>query len=177
MTTPGRPLRRTGPAGIAERLIALWALAGGLVILGIVAVNVVEVVTAFTRPLTGYRFTGGVEITEMAVAVAAFSFLPWCQLTGANVSADIFTARARARTLALLKLIAALVALGFALLLVWRMSLGMVDQREFRYATTILGIPIWWAFVPILISLGLLAVAAAITVLEEARGALRREAR
>ena len=42
----------------------------------------------------GRPFPGDFELTEMGVAVAAFSFLPYCQLTGANVTADIFTSGA-----------------------------------------------------------------------------------
>ncbi len=53
-----------------------------------------------------------------------------------------------------------LVALGFALLLLWRMYYGMLDQRDYGYTTAILQVPIWCAFVPILISLALLALAA-----------------
>lgn len=169
--------RRTGITGAAEWLIRGWALLGGLLILGIVAVNLLEVVTGMTRPWTGYRFTGGVELTEMAVAVAAFAFLPYCQLTDANVTADIFTARAGRSTIALLKLVAAVVALVFAVLLLWRMWLGLGDQRSFRASTTILAVPIWWAFVPILISLALLVVASFITLLEQGRATLSREKR
>lgn len=168
---------RTGIAGAVERLVRCWALFGGLMLLGIVAVNVLEVLTGLTRPWTGYRFTGGVEITEMAAAVAAFCFLPYCQMTDANVTADIFTARASARSVAVLKFLASLVALGFALLLLWRMSEGMADQHSYGYSTTILGIPVWWAFVPIVISLGLLVLAAIVTFLENGQHAITGEPR
>ncbi len=160
------PHRRTGLAGAAETLITGWALIGGLVLLGIVAVNVLEVVTGFTRPWTGYRFAGSVELTEMGAAVAAFCFLPYCQLTDANVTAEIFTARASARMISVFRFVASIIALLFGLLLLWRMSEGMSDQRDFGYSTAILDLPIWIAYVPILISLGLLVVAALVTLLE-----------
>ena len=64
-------------------------------------------------------------------------------------------------------------ALGFALLLAWRMWEGMLDQREYDYTTTILQFPHWLAFIPILISLALLAVAALMTLGEAARDAKR----
>ncbi len=166
---PVHARRRTGIAGAAEAVITGWALFGGLVLLAIVVINIYAVITSFT----GTRFSGDFELTEMFAAVAAFCFLPYTQLTDANVTADIFTSRASPRWVALFKLVAAVVALLFALLLLWRMYYGMIDQRDYRYTTTILQVPIWWAFVPILISLALLAVAAAINFIEYGRGALR----
>ena len=158
---------RTGIAGAAAAAITLWAILGGLVLLAVVLMNVISVVGA----TVGRPFPGDFEMTEVGIAVAAFAFLPWCQLTDANVTADIFTAGARERTVAALKFLASVVALGFAALLLWRMSLGMIDQRDYNYTTAILQVPIWWGFVPILISLALLVVASAITLVESARHA------
>lgn len=158
--TDGR--RRRGLLGAAETLIHLWAVAGGVVLLAVVLVNVASVAGGILwRP-----FPGDFELTEMGVAVAAFAFLPFCQLTDANVTADIFTARASDRWISGFRLAAALVALGFALVLAWRMYHGMGDQRTYGYTTTILQIPVWWAFVPILVSLVLLAVASLVTLVE-----------
>jgi TRAP-type C4-dicarboxylate transport system permease small subunit len=67
-------------------------------------------------------------------------------------------------------LVASVVALGFGLLLLWRMQAGMADQRDYGYTTAILQVPIWWGFVPILGSLALLAAAAVVTLWEGARG-------
>jgi TRAP-type C4-dicarboxylate transport system permease small subunit len=58
------------------------------------------------------------------------------------------------------------VALGFSLLLLWRMYEGLLDYRQYVETTTILRIPIWYAYVPALASLALLAVAALITIRE-----------
>lgn len=158
-------------AGVLRRAITGWALIGGILLLALVAVNV----TAVGSGIVGYRITGDFEITEMLVAIAVFCFLPYCQMTEANVTADIFTARASARWVAGFRLAASLVALCFALLLFWRMGLGLGDQRQFGYRTTILQIPIWWAFVPILVSLALLVAAAALTVLDSSRHVIRPE--
>ncbi|MFC7705884.1 TRAP transporter small permease [Plastorhodobacter daqingensis] len=161
--------RRTGFAGVAETVITLWALFGGVVLIALVVVNIYAVLSGFA----GRRFSGDFELTEMFAAVAAFCFLPYTQLSDANVTADIFTSRASPRWVALFKLVAALVALLFALLLLWRMYYGLNDQRDYRYTTTILQVPIWWAFVPILVSLALLALAAAINFVEYGRSMMR----
>ncbi|WP_269584652.1 TRAP transporter small permease [Roseibium sp. Sym1] len=155
----------SGFTGAASRLITLWALAGGILLLAVVAVNMISIVgSVFGKP-----FPGDFELTEMGVAIAVFAFLPYCQLVGANVSADIFTAGASRRTIAFFTMLGSLVALGFAGLLIWRMYHGMLDQKEYDYTTTILQIPHWMAFVPILLSLALLALAALVTLMRDAK--------
>lgn len=152
----------TDHIGIARRAISYWAVLGGVVLLGVVLINMISVIGGiFWVP-----FPGDFEITEMGVAIAVFSFLPYCQLTGANVSADLFTARASPRMIGVFSALASAVALLFALLLTWRMFLGMLDQQTYNYTTAILQLPIWMAYIPALISLVLLAVAAVITLRE-----------
>lgn len=168
MSDSGTP-RRAGLDGLARRLITGWAVAGGTLLLAVVVVNTVSVIGAnFGSP-----FPGDFELTEMGVCIAAFAFLPYCQLTGSNVTADIFTARAPPRWIGVFGTAASAVALAFALLLLWRMWAGMLDQKEYGYTTTILQIPHWLAFLPILMSLALLSVAAAITIGESLREARR----
>ncbi|MEM1266622.1 MAG: TRAP transporter small permease [Pseudomonadota bacterium] len=158
-------LGRTGIAGAVAAVVLIWALLGGALLLLLVALNVASVLGGVLwRP-----FPGDFELTEMGVAVAAFSFLPFAQLTGQNVTADIFTSRAGPRMVALMSTLAAAVATLFAGLLLWRMSLGLLDQRTYGTTTTILQLPIWWAFAPILISLVLLAIASLVSLVEALR--------
>jgi TRAP-type C4-dicarboxylate transport system permease small subunit len=165
--TADNPTLRAGLSGLARIVIETWALLGGCVLLALVLMNVGSVVASalFSTP-----FPGDFEMTQVGVAVAAFSFLPYCQLTGANVTADIFTSGVSKRTEAIFALAASLLALSFALLLAWRMWDGMLDQRDYDYTTTILQFPHWVAFIPILTSLALLAVAALMTLKNAARG-------
>ncbi len=150
-----------------RKIVELWALAGGLLLLGVVLVNATS--------LAGNIFLhqpvpGDFEIVEVGVAVAVFAFLPYCQITGSNVTADIFTARAGPRLLSALGVLASIIALGFAGLLLWRMSYGLMDYRQYREFTTIYQFPIWVAFVPILISLFLLTLACLVTLVDAVRG-------
>jgi TRAP-type C4-dicarboxylate transport system permease small subunit len=165
--TADNPTLRAGLSGLARIVIETWALLGGCVLLALVLMNVGSVVASalFSTP-----FPGDFEMTQVGVAVAAFSFLPYCQLTGANVTADIFTSGVSKRTEAIFALAASLLALSFALLLAWRMWDGMLDERDYDYTTTILQFPHWVAFIPILTSLALLAVAALMTLKNAARG-------
>jgi TRAP-type C4-dicarboxylate transport system permease small subunit len=152
---------RAGSFGLARRLIEMWALAGGLLLLAIVLMNTYSLLAdiTFRKPLPG-----DFELVELGVAVAAFAFLPYCQLTGANVTADIFTQNAGPRTVALLALLSSVIAFAFSLLLAWRMGLGLIDIRNYGETTTITGFPIWIAYVPVVASLAMLAVASFISV-------------
>lgn len=149
--------------GLARRIISTWALVGGFILIAVVLVNSYSILAG---ALLNAPFAGDFELTELGVAVAIFCFLPYCQLTGANVSADIFTMGAGPRLLAMLALLAAVVATLFAIILIWRMSAGLQDYREYAEFTAVLQISIWWAFVPILVSLLLLAIAALISLRE-----------
>ena len=134
---------------LIRRFIELWALAGGLLLIGVVLVNVVSLAgnIFLNQPVPG-----DFEIVEVAVAVAVFSFLPYCQITGSNVTADIFTAWAGPRMVKVLSLLGSTIAFCLAALLLWRMSVGLVDYRIYREVTTIYQFPIWMAFVPFFVS-------------------------
>ena len=161
--TAGTGPGRAGLLRPARALITAWALLGGLVLVGVVLVNAYSILAG---AVVNKPFPGDFELTEMGAAVAAFCFLPYCQLVGANVSADIFTMRAGPRAVAVMSVVAALVAVVFAAIALWRMSAGLLDYREYEQFTGILEIPIWWAFVPALVSLALLVLASVITLLE-----------
>lgn len=155
----------TGPAGLVSRIAALWALAGGIVLLLVVLMHTWSVI----GNQFGLSFPGDFEMTEIGVAIAAFAFLPYCQLTGANVTADIFTSGASPRMIAFLSLVASIIALAFSLLLLWRMYAGMLDQKNYEYETAVLQFPNWIGWLPVLISLALLAVCSLTTLLQHWR--------
>ena len=107
--------------GLVLRICTGWAILGGFVLLGVVALNVASVVGA---AVVNKGLPGDFELTEVGVAIAAFSFLPYCQIAGLNVSADIFTARASRFWLALFSFLGALVAL------VLPISLTLAEMRK-----------------------------------------------
>jgi TRAP-type C4-dicarboxylate transport system permease small subunit len=152
---------RAGPESLARCIIEWWALAGGVVLLGVALMTTWSAASSW---LLGKPLPGDFELTEVFVAVAVFSFLPYCQQTDSNVSADLFTAWAGPRALAAFRLFGALLALAVALLLVWRTWAGLLDYRRYIETTAILKVPIWWAYVPALASLVLLTVACLIVL-------------
>lgn len=159
-----------GPTGLAYRVVEWWALLGGIVLLGIALMTAWSTGTGW---VLGKPLPGDFELTEIFVAVAVFAFLPYCQLTDANVTADLFTAGAGPRATAAFRLFGALLALAVALLLTWRTGAGLLDYREFVETTAILKIPIWWAYVPGLASLVLLILACVIVLVNDWRALLR----
>lgn len=142
-------------------------------LLGVILLNVASVAGAALSSIGATALPGDFELTEIGCAVAAFSFLPYCQIRGLNVTADIFTARASKFWIAVFAFFSAVVALIFACILLWRMWAGMLDQKEYDYTTAILLIPVWWAFVPCVASLALLAFTSLATLLDVG-GRLRR---
>lgn len=156
---------KASPHGLVFTLATWWALAGGVVLLLVVLMHTWSVI----GNQFGLPFPGDFEMTEIGVAIAAFSFLPYCQITGSNVTADIFTSGASARTITILSLIASLVALGFSLLLLWRMYAGMLDQKNYEYETAVLQFPNWIGWIPVLLSLALLAVSCFVTLIQDCR--------
>ncbi len=159
-------LGRTGLSGAVAFFSSLWALFGGCVLLVVVAINVLSVLGGIVwRP-----FPGDFELTEIGVAVAVFAFLPYCQISGANVTADIFTARAGRRTIAAFSLLAAIAATLVAGLLLWRMTFGLLDQKNYGYTTAILQVPLWWGYCVILVSLSLLVLTALVSLKEAIHG-------
>lgn len=152
-----------GLINFTRKLIRVWALSGGFILIGIILMTAYS---ATSNLLLNAPVAGDFEIVEMGVAIAVFCFLPFCQLERANVSVDIFTMKAGPRSVALMSFLASVLAVLFAALLLWRMSIGMGDYLEYDEFTAILGIPIWMAFPPILFSLFLLTLASLITTAE-----------
>ncbi|NIZ12281.1 TRAP transporter small permease [Phaeobacter sp. HF9A] len=156
---------RPDTSGAVAKAVLAWALLGGLLLLAVVMMNVASVLGT----LVGWPVPGDFELTEMGVAIAAFAFLPYCQLSRSNVTADIFTQGAGPRLRAFLGALGSLIALLFALLMLWRMFDGLLDQKNYGYETSILQIPVWLAYLPVLASLALLAVAALATLTQDIR--------
>jgi TRAP-type C4-dicarboxylate transport system permease small subunit len=158
----GGPRRRSS-WGLLRGIIRAWALTGGLIILALVLVTAAS---ALSNLLFNVPFSGEYELAKHFVGIAIFTFLPYCQLTGANVTVDIFTEGLGPRAKAAMLLLASLLAAAFAILLFRQMSLGFGDYIRYPEETAALHIKLWTAFPPILVSLALLLVASLLTALD-----------
>jgi TRAP-type C4-dicarboxylate transport system permease small subunit len=151
-----------GPAWVGpfRGAITYWALAGGAIVIALV---LIAAASAISNLLFNVPFAGEYELTKHFVGIAVFTFLPYCQLTGANVTVDIFTEGMGPRAKAAMLLVSSLLAGAFAVLLLRQMSYGFIDYVRYPEETATLHLPLWTAFPPILVSLALLLIASAIT--------------
>jgi TRAP-type C4-dicarboxylate transport system permease small subunit len=156
---PEPPARGAWVRGLGA-LIRAWALLGGALILILVLITATS---ALSDLLFDAPFAGEYELAKHFVGIAIFTFLPYCQFTGANVTVDIFTQGMGRRSTAAMSLLSSLLVVVFALVLLRQMALGFGDYLRFPQETAALHLPLWTAFPPILLSLLLLLIAALIT--------------
>ena len=151
-------------------LVRLWALLGGVVTLGL---SLMVAASAASNIVTGRPFAPDHELVKHLIAIAIFMFLPYCQMTGANVTVDVFTAGMGERAKAVMALVSSLIAGAFAILLLIQMSDGFQSYLQYPEVTPVLRLPLWTAFPPILLSLFLLLLASLLTM-KDAWAALSR---
>jgi TRAP-type C4-dicarboxylate transport system permease small subunit len=75
-----------------ERVVQSVALLGGVLLITL-SVTVVISVTLRSDFVGGAGVPGDFELVQMATAIAAFCFLPLCQLRRGNIFVDTFTLR------------------------------------------------------------------------------------
>lgn len=150
-----RPMRR-----LLHRLAAAWAIAGGIVLLVIVAVTMTNV-TAFALDRVARLFGAHVaglpgyeDFVRLCVSAAVLMLLPWCQARRGHVAVDIFadTLMPAAVQRALDALWQSLMA-ALALFLAWQMALGMVETRDDGALSRVLGWEVWPFYLPGIVSL------------------------
>jgi TRAP-type C4-dicarboxylate transport system permease small subunit len=153
--------------GLARAVIRYWALLGGLILVLLVLMTAGSAVSnlLFRKP-----FPGDFELVKHGVAIAAFAFLPYAQLTYANVTVDIFTERMSDRAKSVMSLFASVVAAALAVLLFRQMWDGMLDYIKYPVHMVSIPVALWTAFPPALVSLALLLVASLITAGESFQG-------
>lgn len=132
----------------ASWIAKVLALAGGAVLLGIVALTCVSIIGRAFVPLNiGIGPIRGIyDMTEIGMAAAIFAFLPWAQLQEAHARVDLFEPimpKTIDRGLDLLFNIAMFV---IALVGSWRLYLGMLDKYSYGETTLIAQIPVWYGY-------------------------------
>ena len=166
MRLAGQVGPRFKASALLERGLAAWALLGGGIF---VALAIMTVVSIARRSLFGSPVPGDFELVEIGTCVAVFMALPYAQISKAHVIVDLFTAPVAPRTRAMLDAAASFLFFLFAVLLTWRLAFGMSDFRSAAETTMILGLPRWPAFIVILPSGFLMAVACLATVVRDLR--------
>jgi len=163
-------------AQMVTALARLTALAGGVVLVVLVVLTSVSV---SGRALAGLGFgpvAGDFELVEIGTAFAIFCFLPWCHLTGGHARVDLLAERLGPAAGRLLGLFADGLMLAAAVLIAWRLWLGMLDKLAYHETTFIREIPLWWAYAASLAGAGVFVVVAAWCLWRSFAGPARRAA-
>lgn len=148
---------------IAEIIAASLAIAGGIVLLAIVALTCVSIIGRALVPLNiGLGPIRGIyDITEIGMAAAIFAFLPWTQLREAHARVDLFQAALPMALNKLLDLVFNIAMFTVALVGTYRLYLGMVDKQSYGETTLIAQIPVWQGYAASLVGgVGFILVAA-----------------
>jgi len=152
-------------------LVALargFAVAGGLVFVALVAMEIVSIVG---RKLFAWSVPGDVELLQMCAAFASATFFAYCHLAGGDVKVDFFTHNLSPRAVAALDAFGSLLVCAFGALIAWRTGAGALAVREAGETSAILGIPVWIAQGLMVPGFALLAVAGGYKALHLARRA------
>ncbi len=166
---------------------------GGVVLTGIAVLTVVSIVGRLLVFVGLGPIPGDFELVEMGCGVAIFAFLPWCQLNRGHVSVDVLSDRFSAPVQRFLILLGDLAISLIALVIVWRMWMGMGERatwfsqpvrdflgfgyKPFSAETTfILGMPLWIGYAAAMLGAALFAVIAVFTVWRSLNDLLDRRA-
>jgi TRAP-type C4-dicarboxylate transport system permease small subunit len=102
---------------------------------------------------------GDFELVEAGTALAVFCFLPWAHLRGGHATVDLLWSSFSKPVRRALEVAADALMLVVWVLLVWRMSVAMLDYRSNAETTFILQFPVWWGYALSLVPAGLGCVA------------------
>lgn len=162
---PGSHVGARTPLGKAvEWACITLALSGGALFLAEALMSVVSVLgrSALSRPVTG-----DYELVQLSSAMGIVMCLPYCQLKRGHVFVDFFTLWAPVSLRKACDALACFVLAAVAFLLAWRCWLGMLDMREYQESSMVLGLPIWWGYIPMTPAFILLGVTSLMTMAQD----------
>ena len=165
---PNLPGRHVGAR--LERLARAVAIAGGMLLIGVVAMTVISVIG---RYLFDAPIPGDYELTELACGVAVFAFFAYCHARSGNIVVEFFTGRLSPRHKTALGTVHSAVFTLVAGLVTWRLLVGGVRKLQDGETTLFLGVPLHWAYFAALPGAGLLTAICVLVVCRHVH-ALRR---
>ncbi|MBC6439125.1 MAG: TRAP transporter small permease [Rhodospirillales bacterium] len=137
----------------AERAAAIWAFLGGVVL---VALALMTVASILGRNLGLGAIPGDFELVGLGAANAFFAGLPWCHARRGHIVVSLTSRWLPRRVTRAMDAVNSVLLAATAALLAWRLAIGGLELKGYNESTMILGVPVWWAFPPIVISLGFL---------------------
>lgn len=182
LAPPPRTVRRRVER-VLLRLTTVVAFGGGLLLSAIALTTTYSILgRAISRNLPDFvllewwrPIRGDFELVEMGTAIAIFSCLPYTQMMRGHVLVGFLTSSLGAHGKAALAVPANLLLSVIVVLITWRMTVATREfmTADFTQTTMLLGIPIWWGYVPATLCMVLFSVVSLFTVwrsLDEALG-------
>jgi TRAP-type C4-dicarboxylate transport system permease small subunit len=148
---------------LIESLARSLALAGGVILL---IESVLSLVSVLGRALFDSPIPGDFELIQLLSAGAIAAFLPYCQLKGGHVAVDFFSLNWPPSIQRLADRLAHLLLFLVAVLLTWRTAIGAFEIYRAKEASMVLGWPIYWGYIPLLMSLAALSVVSLYTIFQ-----------
>lgn len=151
------------------------AIVGGLVlsalivmvcvsILGKITADLAHAMVEFAPALSGSILALGIgpvrgdfELVELGMAVTICLFLPLCQMTAGHARVDLFTQNMPVTVLRVLQALVDVLVAAVLVVIVWKLFEGLEAKQRAGTRTTLLQIPLWWAYLIGLSGLGLTA--------------------
>lgn len=140
---------------VLRRLSIGFALAGGAIVLALIAMSLVSLVG---RKLFAAPIPGDIELLQMLIAVAVTAFLPLCEMNDHHIRVDLVAGLFKPAFNRCLLAVSHVALAGIAALLAWRTALMAADSYSYGSTSTMLGVSLWipqFAMVPGLVLLAL----------------------
>lgn len=153
---------------LLSRIIGLWALFGGALLLLIVLATAVNAI-GFTANAVARAWGGHVsglpgyeDAVTMLIGVAGLAMFPYCQLHGGHAAVDVFMQKAPPLANRAVSLLSGIIVTAVALTMAFMLVHGTLETRSDNTETAVLGWPVWifmpfavvscilWAFAAIL---------------------------
>ena len=149
-----------------EQACHLWCVFGGIALVAAVGVILASILGRFLSGLGigPGSIVGDNELMEAACVIAAFAFLPWCQLKRGHVAVDILITRLGPRAGLLASAISDSGMLAAAILIAWRLLANMLEKHAYGETTMLLDIPTSWIYAFSFVGCGLFALACFVTL-------------
>ena len=185
MSNSASPRQAVDPPGALGKLLEgaaeLFALTGGLVLLGIMLVqslsvagrSLPDIFGLFGLKLPRLSIPGDIEIVQLGCGIAVFFFLPLCQYRRANVLVEFFTQGLPVRLRSLFDLAANLLFLVLSGAVTWQLFHGMMEKFAYGDTSMVLRIPEAWPYLAAVIAAVLWTLVTAYTCLRSAQEAAR----
>lgn len=124
------------------------ALAGGVVLIAIVLLTCVSIAGRALVPFDlGLGPIRGIyDMTEIGMAAAIFAFLPWAMFMDTHAKVDLFKGLIPGFMNRFLDLIFGIAMAAVAVVISWRLYLGMEDKLSYGETTLIAQIPLWYGY-------------------------------